>query len=1604
MKAGQLRHWITDVEVSPGNTNPECKFSARLFVDDELVCDLPWIDHTRPLRWSGLLPCNVTPQSELLLKLCRSVKDSPRYFIFPSFSPSGVNEETGESILDIRDAVWAVNVKSLTPAMAEQFFLGGLNNIGAIQGIYSTEDPENTIKYEFKCVLQFINLVVETIPEYNNAKVSFLICMKTWELLDQQIQLDHTIKGILHGLCHIKDVVDTVSRTAGSALEITMNKSKEHIDSILALLEDISLFIFSRLAVNDFKHASVNEEDHDDAYSLEFYLDRLKESQTAFHKSWIPVQCSDEDTNNQAHYEQPEVSDEAIHTTHSSETNTPDPYEILSLLRPTDPSGYDPDQACLDGTREGILDALIEWTQTRHTSQSLMWISGQVGMGKTAIATSLCQRLHDTQTLAGSFFCRLDDPDSSNPLQLFNNLIYSIANRFSPYAQELAKVIRADRGLCTSHLGIRYEHLIKRPLQRLSSLSASAPLVVVVDGLDQCGSHEGSQRILKKLDEMSRIVSWLKVIVTARPVGPIREYFENSCPHKRVVHLQDYDASPDIRTYIEDGLGSVARQERWPENTIHKLCSMSCGVFLWASKAIEYIKSPILASFPRLKKTLNNQKSPMMDHLDTVYAGALSAAIGSNEDEVKEAFLRCVGAIIAISEHKPLAMPNLQYLMIVAGSIDLLTLERIVKSLGPLLHTKDGNRIRFYHPSFKDFITTPSRSGPFCIQLSQYDAEPTVCCLRIMHRDLRFNICGLETSHLLNSEVPDLQDRIEAYIGPALKYACTHWIDHFIASSDERALNEIKKMLEGPQMMYWIEAMSLLGCVNEAIAGCSKLMSLELARFNTYRQVVLWIRDIHRFLLSFYDAISTSTPHIYVSALAFAPSGSLTAQRMRPHFPNTLSVSQTKDSPWHPCVRSTFYQQPVQCLSISPDGSMAITGHPDGSLHIRDTLVGTPIGSPLVGHTSPVTCVAHSPSSHLAASGSHDATVRIWDLADQNRARCHALTGHSSSVNSVAFCCSTNMLASGSSDRTIRLWDTSCMRQIGEPYTGHSDSVTSIVFSPNGNKLVSGSSDRTIRVWSVDIVNQKLSINPLVITGHSDSITCVAVSPDGTKITSGSIDKTVRLWNTLDGKDIGYARPRVKHHASISCIRFSPCSKRIASSSLDGVIQLHDAESMSPMANTCQHANSVNAVELSSNGLYVISGSSDMTTRMWEIDRLPRNSSCHKDMAVGSLVGHTSGIYCIAVSNDGTRIISGAYSPKNNIRMWDAQTGDLVGSPLTGHSSSVYGVAILPDNTHILSGSNDRTLKLWNTATQTAIHSYQHTSPIYCVAFSPDGTLIAFGCNSGDVYMFEAAGWKVPGTALRHSSSSALSVAFSPDGATLAFASSNGTIALWNVATRGRSNVLLSGHTECVRSVAFSPCGTQLASGSYDRTVQLWNVKTGDMIRELKGHTNLVMSVAFSYNGLYIASGSCDNTVRVWNAKTGELIGQPFAEHSNRVNAVAFSPNNNYLISGSDDRTIRVRTLGRDNASIERPKHTKHGFPWPTNPYDLSSHTQYRGWVTRDQHSLAFWLPPYDQEPGQFLSSSADDPYPQTFIDYSNFVRGTEWTNVASEAIRSRPN
>ncbi|CCO37071.1 hypothetical protein BN14_11222 [Rhizoctonia solani AG-1 IB] len=256
-----VRHWITDLEVSAGRADPDSRFSARIYVDEELVCDLPWIDSAQSLQWSGLLCCDMSPTSEVAVRLCKSVKDKPRYFNYPPYTVSDVDEETGESALELRTAAWIITVRSLTPTMAEQTYPNELEKFDAIEGTYDKLEPDATIKYLFKYSLRFASIIAEARPE-STAKVSFLVYMKAWELLDQQTQFDDTVQAILRGLIWVGNIVDIINQASRSILADCIEQAKEPIKGILALLEDVSVYIFHRYTTGDLVRIPTEHEEN----------------------------------------------------------------------------------------------------------------------------------------------------------------------------------------------------------------------------------------------------------------------------------------------------------------------------------------------------------------------------------------------------------------------------------------------------------------------------------------------------------------------------------------------------------------------------------------------------------------------------------------------------------------------------------------------------------------------------------------------------------------------------------------------------------------------------------------------------------------------------------------------------------------------------------------------------------------------------------------------------------------------------------------------------------------------------------------------------------------------------------------------------------------------------------------------------------------------------------------------------------------------------------------------------------------------------------------------------------------------------------------------
>src|SRR5258706_16315515 len=83
--------------------------------------------------------------------------------------------------------------------------------------------------------------------------------------------------------------------------------------------------------------------------------------------------------------------------------------------------------------------------------------------------------------------------------------------------------------------------------------------------------------------------------------------------------------------------------------------------------------------------------------------------------------------------------------------------------------------------------------------------------------------------------------------------------------------------------------------------------------------------------------------------------------------------------------------------------------------------------------------------------------------------------------------------------------------------------------------------------------------------------------------------------------------------------------------------------------------------------------------------------------------GHAEPIRSVCYSPSGTRVASGSYD--TTIRIWDGESGTVIGEPLTGHTGGLHSVAYSPDGQHIISGSDDGTIRIWDAETGTAVGS-----------------------------------------------------------------------------------------------------------------------------------------------------------------------------------------------------------------------------------------------------------------------------------------------------------
>src|SRR6266581_2897628 len=127
-------------------------------------------------------------------------------------------------------------------------------------------------------------------------------------------------------------------------------------------------------------------------------------------------------------------------------------------------------------------------------------------------------------------------------------------------------------------------------------------------------------------------------------------------------------------------------------------------------------------------------------------------------------------------------------------------------------------------------------------------------------------------------------------------------------------------------------------------------------------------------------AMAKSSPHVYLSALPFAPTRSLVSAHYSSSFPRMLRVERGRLSHW-PSSEMVIPNVGGEALSValSPDGQRIVSGSSDQTIRVWNATMGETEAGPFTGHTSSVLSVAFSPDGQRIVSGSDDQRIRVWN-------------------------------------------------------------------------------------------------------------------------------------------------------------------------------------------------------------------------------------------------------------------------------------------------------------------------------------------------------------------------------------------------------------------------------------------------------------------------------------------------------------------------------------------------------------------------------------------------------------------------------------------------
>lgn len=450
-----------------------------------------------------------------------------------------------------------------------------------------------------------------------------------------------------------------------------------------------------------------------------------------------------------------------------------------------------------------------EWKESQR-SQAL-WLTGEVGSGKTVTAASLIDQLQrdcSAHATPGNkptmfyFFCDSKEAAKSDPSNVLTAFLGQLLNQKASFGHEIAK--------STNNADKSFSFTPEKTTKILHRILSKIPKVfIVLDAIDECNGEKA--KLLEHLFGLAKYARCIKLLVTSRPHPGLPLDQVSRRYQVTQMSLVEDRIMTDINKFISGQmreLPSIANiSEDLRKRLRETILDQAGGMFLWASLAWEMFSNSwdyewntegVEKRLETLKAlghaSITSRKNPENSAAQTertlygYYTAILELTPARHRKNTKRLFRWLVTA------HTPLTLAELRIAYALKDShtctdslenqLHIGDFSDEVKSrCSPLIKIVGANQtVKLVHQSVKEFFLGGNHDESFAFKLDLAEAElknSITCLTYLSFRDFSNIPAYLNPTH--ESE-EDLR-RIEQY--PFLRYSALHWPYHTESVQEE---------------------------------------------------------------------------------------------------------------------------------------------------------------------------------------------------------------------------------------------------------------------------------------------------------------------------------------------------------------------------------------------------------------------------------------------------------------------------------------------------------------------------------------------------------------------------------------------------------------------------------------------------------------------------------------------------------------------------------------------------------------------------------------------------------------------------------------------------